>query len=212
MKYDKIFAVVILVALLFCLAACSGDETKSPDISDSSTQENTTETVLHSSESTEKGNEVTSVQIDITDPDTGGFEEEFESLFDDYKYRYIYYSVYAPFVEIVGEEDYYNWLYTEYETVEFSERNEMAMVAFIKKFNISREDFDKANEKSKTILSDYGMPPIMNPASDDPYYDRDIECREVYNADIIYTFDNELINSYYLYVDPYAEESSAEGK
>ena len=134
-----------------------------------------------------------------------------ESLFDGYKYRAIYYSVSAPFAELVDDDEFWDWYnnspYRQYPL----DVDEMAMVAFVKKFNISREDFDKANEKDKEILLKYSDEVVVNPAEEDPYYDRALESKEIYNADIIYTFDNELINAYYLYVDPYEDESSTVG-
>ncbi|MBQ8027052.1 MAG: hypothetical protein IJ261_02925, partial [Clostridia bacterium] len=66
--------------------------------------------------------------------------------------------------------------------------------------------------KQKQILMEYGGITVMNPAEENPYYDRNLEAREIYNADIIYTFDNEIINNYYLYVDPYGEEDSSAGE
>ena len=61
-------------------------------------------------------------------------------------------------------------------------------------FNISREDFDKANHKLALSFSqELQEAPMMNPKD---YLNQEIY--EVYNADIIYTFDDEIINDYYL--------------
>ena len=214
MKYDKIFAVIISAILLICLAACQN--TASEEITEKHTSAQSASEKSQNSESSFTTNKIIDTtepkSTDFADNDSGGLGEEYSSLYDDYKYRSIYYSIAAPFVDLVDEDTYWDWLKNEtpYRKFPMGDVNEMAMVAFIKRFNISREDFDKANKKHKEILLEYGGIAIMNPAADDPYYDRNIECKEVYNADIIYTFDNELINSYYLYVDPYAEEASAE--
>ena len=73
----------------------------------------------------------------------------------------------------------------------------MAIVAFIKEFNISREDFDRANAIHNKNASDSQSDIITDVSQYKPGYDRAIECNETYNADIIYTLDNEKINAYY---------------
>ncbi len=208
MKLKKLFASVLSISILLCFAACKHNYTQNPNEAENSTAQSTQEFVEPNSRTdVTKSNEF-STQNDL---DVGGTDDEFNSPFDDYKYRAIYYSVSEPFAQLVDKDVYWDWLENEtpYRTFPLENIEEMAMVAFIKKFNISRADFDKANEEHKRLLLEYGGIAIMNPAEEDPYYDRGIECREIYNADIIYTFDNELINSYYLYVDPYAEEASS---
>lgn len=148
-------------------------------------------------------------QVESSVEHTTKFEKS-DSPFDDYKYRAIYYSISYPFVQLVGEDKYYDWWYSEYDVIPQNERNEMAMVAFVKAFNISREQFDKANAKHIQTDLESGRDIIENPSEYEPGYDRAKEVFEVYNADIIYTFDNELINSYYLYVDPYEKELQSE--
>ena len=76
----------------------------------------------------------------------------------------------------------------------------MLMVTFIKHFNISRDEFDKANAENANVYIDLGKNPIFPPyiypeESKDYLYDN--EAYEIYNADIIYTFDNNIINEYY---------------
>ena len=191
MKITKYLILAILsIGLLILISACNNER----HIDEISTTE-------YSSEHIEQN-------LDI-----GGADEQMSSPFDGYKYRAIYYDVPAPFADLVDEDAYWDWLENETPYRKYPRDNieEMAMVAFVKRFNISRQDFDKANEKYKQILLEYGGMAFMNPAEEDPYYDRDKETHEVYNADIIYTFDNELINAYYLYVDPYEDESSTVG-
>ena len=211
MKLKKLFASVLSISILLCFAACTHNDTPNPNQPANSTSQSTEKTVEQNIQAdVTKSNEI-STQNGLPDSYVGGTDDEFNSPFDDYKYRAIYYSISEPFAQLVDKDVYWDWLDNEtpYRTFPLENIEEMAMVAFIKKFNISREDFDKANEEHKRLLLEYGGIAIMNPAEEDPYYDRDIECREIYNADIIYTFDNELINSYYLYVDPYAEETSS---
>ena len=62
--------------------------------------------------------------------------------------------------------------------------DEMYLVSFIKHFNIPREEFDKA---VKEYISHRTTEELKK------------EFWEAPNADIIYTFDNEIINEYYRY-------------
>ncbi len=126
------------------------------------------------------------------------------------KYRVRYYDIPYPFVYLVGEEAYSEWKSSQPDPYT---GDIMLMVKFIQDFDISREDFDKANSESawriKYLLD--GVP-VMNPKD---YANQEDD--EVFNADVIYTFDNEVINEYYLshdypywYADEY-EEAVANG-
>lgn len=193
MKYFKLPAVsFIVISMLFSFFGCGKSTTDFSVVN----------------EETEKS--VTSEKTNAFNSNAGGVPEERKSLYDEYKYRALYYSVPDPFINLVDRDAFWNWFENEtpYRQYPLEDVEEMAIVAFIKEFDISREDFDKANEKHKQILLEYGGMAVMNPGADDPYYDRDIESHEIFNADIIYTFDNEIINAYYLYVDPYENESS----
>lgn len=189
----KTFILLLIFCALLCFTACEADN------NETTTSENVNERQTESS------------SVENVDKNVGGTNDDTETPYDDYKYRAIYYSVSAPFVELVDENAFWDWYnnspYRQYPL----DVEEMAIVAFVKKFNISREDFDKANEKDKEILLKYSDEVVVNPAEEDPYYDRALESKEIYNADIIYTFDNEIINAYYLYVDPYEDESSTVG-
>ena len=65
----------------------------------------------------------------------------------------------------------------------------MYTVSFVKYFEISREDFERCCEQKRKRL-EY--------LRDELGHDINIEGAEIPNADIIYTFDNEIINNYYL--------------
>lgn len=109
------------------------------------------------------------------------------------KYRSIYCDIPRPFVNLVDIYEYQTW----YENIikdDPNETNVMVMKLFIQDFNISREDFDRANlEWTKIIIKGFKGQPVMNPQD---FANQEIN--EVYNADIIYTFDDEVINNYYL--------------
>ncbi len=110
------------------------------------------------------------------------------------KYRTRYYSIPGTFVSLVGKDKYFEWL----NTVDYTSSAErMLMPQFIKHFGITREQFDKANLKFAKIVRD-GMDgnPCINPKD----YANQID-EEIFNADIIFTFDDEVINNYYLTPD-----------
>lgn len=118
------------------------------------------------------------------------------------KYRNNYYSVPASFSAIVGRDAYFEWE-DKYLAENYpDDSNEMVMAAYVKAFNISKEDFDRANlEYAKFIEETYSHICL------DPQDYADQEMQEIYNADIIYTFDNEIINEYYLGIDyPFLNE------
>ncbi len=108
------------------------------------------------------------------------------------KYRVCYYDIPRQFASLVNEEELKDWE-NELYSVKINDRNQMVMKCFIQDFNISRKDFDKANENWANWISQIGEVPVMNPKD---YVNQEIW--EVYNADIIYTFDDEIINKYYL--------------
>jgi len=76
------------------------------------------------------------------------------------------------------------------------EINEMYLIAYIKYFKISREAFEKAIEEDKRFCVSSG------------FYDIDPmdETWERPNPDIIYTFDNAIINAYYRRENPVVPE------
>lgn len=122
------------------------------------------------------------------------------------KYRSIYYSIPSPFWDVVDENSR-NDIYGEYWEQPYSEINIMRMRIFVEEYDVPREKFDAANAEWARIVKEklYGNP-VINPQD---YANQ--EFNEIYNADIIYTFDNEIINEYYLSHDyPYCYESEFE--
>lgn len=115
------------------------------------------------------------------------------------KYRDRYYSVPYQFAVLVGVDTYWEWD-SQYDSEEYAANDKMVIKEFVQYFNISREDFDRANlEFAKIVISGFGGTPIMNPKD---FANQEIH--EIYNADIIYTFDDAIINEYYLSPDyPY---------
>lgn len=139
------------------------------------------------------------------------FEDVGGGVLKVHKYRAMFYSVPAPFVNLVGKEVFFAWR----ETIDATSTAEtMVMSQFVQHFGITREQFDKANlEWAKGIRDDLDGVPCINPKD----YANQIT-DEVFNADIIFTFDDDLIREYYLSPDyPYLydiefEEAVARGE
>lgn len=113
---------------------------------------------------------------------------------DDYDfnrpYRALYYTIYGVFLELVDDtqrQDLYDWLEKSSIETNYGEtQDEMLLVSLVKRYNISKEEFVKAVDRyisNNQISSSYMLH----------------EDVEIPNADIIYTFDNEIINHYYRY-------------
>lgn len=121
-----------------------------------------------------------SVKLEPQDQDEFSFER---------KYRLAYYRIWGYFTECLTEEetaDYMQWVDEYNKSTNYGEtQEEMLLVTYIKRYNISRAEFDAAVEKMQAEM----------PTEDGVIYEES----EVPNGDIIYTFDNEVINRYYRY-------------
>ena len=96
-------------------------------------------------------------------------------------YRHVYNQIWTEFFELIDETQAQDW--RDF-VLRGTPDNEMLLVTFVKRYSIPREAFDQAARKfiAKSVLWDWDI--------------RDEEI-EVPNADVIYTFDNDIINEYY---------------
>lgn len=101
-------------------------------------------------------------------------------LFDSGIYREIYSVIPSEFICLVDSEEYKKW------KTSVDASGGMAMLQFVEYFGISREEFDAANEAYAARLNEFKF------SSDNP------QKTEIFNADIIYTFNRETIDHYYL--------------
>ncbi len=108
-------------------------------------------------------------------------------LFEHDGFRRIYATVPMQFSWLVDADEFEKWK----KGIDAS--GGMAMLQFIEHFNISREDFDAANEAYTAFV-------------DSTYIDGHLqgkpelsaqESREIFNADLLYTFDRAAIDEYY---------------
>ncbi len=110
-----------------------------------------------------------------------------DSLFNSGVYRKIYSVIPSQFAWLVDSEEYDNWA----KAVKVS--GGMAMLQFVEHFGITREEFDSANEAyAAYINSTLGYSILGKPASEAE------EELEIFNAEVIYSFDKDRINQYYL--------------
>lgn len=97
--------------------------------------------------------------------------------------RSCYYRIPSPIDDFAGQEGY-DFLQELSKKANGEEISEMLLVSFIKRFNISKETIKKAVEEQKTYYLSIGID-----ITDEEY--------ELPNVDIIYTFNNKLIDYYY---------------
>ncbi len=182
----KALSILTVCVLLFSLVSCTEkEEGIKPTIlspASSVSIENSTETIKNKTTVP-----ATNSQENISNDIGGG------DILQD-KYRVRYYNITASFARLVNNEEAVRaWEEKIYEVYP-NETNEMIMKRFVQDFNISREDFDRANhELALSFSQEMEEVPTMNPKD---YLNQEIY--EVYNGDIIYTFDDEIINEYYL--------------
>lgn len=178
--------------------------------SDAEISEPLSETTKTHSETTKKQEaaEATTKDFVPLPNDAGG---DTDNYIDPYKtkYRRIYYcggssGLDTFFVNLVSSEEYDEWMNQYYakhptgdgmfrEGEKIVEPTRMKIVDFVMYFDIPREVFEEANNTwCHSRMIKWGDVPVMNPKD---YKEQ--EEFEVYNVDIIYTFDDELINAYY---------------
>ena len=112
---------------------------------------------------------------------------ETKALFDSGDYRKIYSVIPSQFVWLVSYEEYENWS----KTVVASDG--MAMLQFIRYFDITRENFESANGAYEAYLNT-----ACGGAIKEKPRNESEEIREIFNVDIIYSFDDDTVNEYYL--------------
>jgi len=105
------------------------------------------------------------------------------------EYRYCYYYSYSSYWTLVDDQDAYDeWAKSVPRIKDYypnGPKLEMPLVTLIKHFKISKDVFEAEVERIRGIQSSFeGV-------------DLSLETQEYPNADIIYTFDNDIINDYY---------------
>ena len=196
MKKTIILSLVFSLFLIF--AACTQlnepDNTEpyvSSEQTENTSSENSDIAELTDTQTTANSTEITTL---LAEP-VGGSDDDYFGI-RKYKYRYNYYRITAPFVEIVGDEAYDKWINSN-PAFSSKDLDEMLMVSYIKHFNITREQFDEANRNREIFFEENNMTMLTYPFENNGEYSYEDEAYEIYNADIIFTFDNDIINEYY---------------
>lgn len=103
------------------------------------------------------------------------------------EYRKIYYEIPIEFSSLVSEAEFAEWKNRA------NNSHGMPMMNFIRAFEISREDFERANaDYAQRIYDELGMAPLLRAADC-----AEQEQAEIFNADIIFSFNESRIESYY---------------
>ena len=197
----NILILLLLLVLAVALAACGGDK------SDEGISAPTTEpTTVPSTPTSEPTVPTTEPSAPSTEPSEPSFPEyatwsEYvpgtirltarnQSDFpDERKCRALYYSMELSYVRLLSVEQQDDWRHHLKRLREIGnedERGEMLLVTLIKRYNIPRESVQQVVNKFVAMYEREGS---------DMWY----EMSEIPNLDIIYTFDNEIINHYYRY-------------
>ncbi len=193
-RFTSVFFIILFT--FFSIVGCEKSYSKKNTTQVSITQKQESTSIINSLEAKDE----TTTDKEITEDNIGGGEVVQE------KYRQCYYRISYQFALLVDSQELKEWKEKVF-SEDPNETNEMIMKRFILDFDISREQFDKANLELAKVLYDPSSPPLsMNPKD---YINQ--EMFELYNADIIYTFDDEIINEYYLSGEyPFVYESDYE--
>ena len=179
----KIIIITLFFAFIFSLTACA----KKPNETNTTIQQTT--------------NATTTIETEITlpnypDPKVIKLNPHGHPGEMDYEptYRFVYGIIPYDLVEYVGSDEFEEWEKTmEYSPVK--ESHEMSIAKLAKDFNIPKEDFVEIYKEDveRYLKNGWGI-----------YVEED----ELPNPDIIYTFDNEVINAYYRRENPVAPDWS----
>ena len=183
--------VSIVIVVFFALTGCDNNSAVATETGN-----------IEFSES-EKDSKYSSINADIDESNISNVNKETEPTQNDaggavmglLKYRTCYYNVPKPFADLIDKNTFDEWfdMYLESYDSDQGYNDGMAIKAFILHFNISREQFDKANLKLAQLIKSINGKPCMDPKD---YANQETD--EVFNGDIIYTFDDEIINAYYM--------------
>jgi len=108
-------------------------------------------------------------------------------------YRSIFYSLDGVYGELINTDQYIEFIETINIECTFYERDEMLLVVFIQHFQIAREDFERAVVQQWKNQHFFGFDEISEGA--------ELPC-----PDIIFTFDNDIINAFYRRENPVAPD------
>ena len=112
------------------------------------------------------------------------------------RHRPLFYNMPAPFVNLVGRETFIEWRHAR---CQIERENESIAVSFVRYFNISREDFERANEEMRQIWTR------------GHYFAEHSSRHELYPVDLIFSMDNEAISNFFLWENSPAQHERTWG-
>ncbi|MCL1810310.1 MAG: hypothetical protein FWG42_11195 [Clostridiales bacterium] len=128
----------------------------------------------------------------VQEDETLGLDEAIGGDWDFGPYRPRYYTMPGPFADLVGRDAYLGWFFSMDEE---ERESECIAVRFIREFGISQRQFSDVNEELLNSWLSRGNSPEESSAY------------EIYPVDLIYTFDNEAIDEFFLWENsPIPEE------
>jgi hypothetical protein len=119
-------------------------------------------------------------------PGSVTLDPHYASVFPNRQFRHAFYAVDGLFIDLVDNDDLDIFMDTYRADGVFEEM--MFLMWFVQHFDIPRDIFDDTADKLRNIRQDQAARGVIEPNE---------ERFEVPNADIIYTFDNEIIRYYY---------------
>ena len=182
-------AILVIVAFFITLTFAGCQEGCVPSSRTSTTGTSESETTTTTNEGVPSSTSQTTYPSDLPQYVPGSIKiVPKEQLLADFNfevlhYRNVYYEIEGFYSALVPHEEGLAFMEPYYQT-NHEEPQEMILAAFIKYFNVPREEFDKATEKLINARISLG---------DDMTHEQ----WEIPNGDIIYTFDNDIINEYY---------------
>ena len=130
--------------------------------------------------------------------------------------RSLFYNLPAPFVNLVGREQFIEWRHNR---SAYERDNESIAISFIRYFDISKEDFTKANEETRQIWALQGF---YNEEFRDRSFERILSqgllipdksfLLEVFDVELVFTFDNERINEFLFLIEEGGQEQRDKGE
>lgn len=195
MKRNILLSLLVLI-LAVELVGCSGDRSSEGSAVTTTPSTPTSKPTALTTEPTAPTTEPTAPTTEPIEPTLPEYVPGSIKLMEDWmfprnrKYRQIYYKIDYRFHLLLTREQRDDWndFTKEYgKATNYGEyAEEMYLVTMIKRYNIPREACQKVVDE-------------LYKWAEERRYDLTREDNEIVNLDIIYTFDNEIINHYYRY-------------
>ena len=183
-KINAICVIIAMVVVLF--VGCGGSYTLAPQLGETGAIVIKYDKIKDSNFGDSSYSDIEDLELDYISNSIS----EHGGDFDHGRFRPIFYDLPIQMIELVGRDVYRAW-HSARCAEEFL--NENVAVSFIRYFNISREDFERANYEMyrQNEYLRHGPWAGMYPSPVDSF------SFELYPVDLIFSFDNERINEFF---------------